>query len=198
MDDQTPNDITMETIENKISNDELDNLVLNTIAAIRKNKKRPDSSSIFDYLSKSSSNPNITKEILATRLVYLTENNKLKNKPANGKDSFYIVDDISVENNSLSNTPDVNSTIACTKHCDTPLGIINKEKKPLAQNNINSHLVDMTTFDAFYDDYIDFKSYVNDILNAKFKNIAKSAEKELNGEENKTENENRMNLENKI
>ena len=56
----------------------------------------------------------------------------------------------------------------------------------------------MTTFDAFYDDYIDFKSYVNDILNAKFKNIAESAEKELNGEENKTENENRMNLENKI
>ena len=128
MDDQTPNDITMETIENKISNDELDNSVLNTIATIRKNKKRPDSSSIFDYLSKSSSNPNITEEILATRLVYLTENNKLKNKPANGKDSFYIVDDISVENNSLSNTPDVNSTIACPKHCDTPLGIIDKEK----------------------------------------------------------------------
>ena len=56
----------------------------------------------------------------------------------------------------------------------------------------------MTTFDAFYDDYIDFKSYVNDILNAKFKNIAESAEKGLNGEENKTENENRMSLENKI
>ena len=200
MDDQTPNDITMETIKNKISNDELDNLVLNTIATIRKNKKRPDSSSIFDYLSKSLSDPNITEEILATRLVYLTENNKLKNKLANGKDSFYIVDEISVENNSLSNTPDVNSTIACPKHCDTPLGIINKEK-PLAQNNItstNSHLVDMTTFDAFYDDYIDFKSYVNDILNVKFKSIAESTEKELNGEENKTENENRMNLENKI
>ena len=127
MDDQTPNDITMETIENKISNDELDNLVLNTIATIRKNKKRPDSSSIFDYLSKSLSNPNITEEILATRLVYLTKNNKLKNKPTNGKDSFYIVAEISVENNSLSNTPDVNSTIACPKHCDTPLDIINKE-----------------------------------------------------------------------
>ena len=61
----------METIENKISNDELDNLVLNTIVTIRKNKKRRDSSSILDYLSKSSSNPNITEEILATRLVYL-------------------------------------------------------------------------------------------------------------------------------
>ena len=59
-------------LKNKISNDELDNLVLNTIATIRKNKKRPDSFSIFDYLSKSSSNPNITEEILATRSVYLT------------------------------------------------------------------------------------------------------------------------------
>ena len=37
----------------------------------------------------------------------------------------------------------------------------------------------MVTFDAFYEDYIDFKNYVNDILNSKFKNIVENAEKTL-------------------
>ena len=37
----------------------------------------------------------------------------------------------------------------------------------------------MATFDAFYEDYIDFKNYVNNILNSKFKNIEESAEKTL-------------------
>ena len=37
----------------------------------------------------------------------------------------------------------------------------------------------MATFDAFYEDYIDFKNYVNDILNSKFKNIVENAEKTL-------------------
>ena len=43
----------------------------------------------------------------------------------------------------------------------------------------SSHLVEMATFDAFYEDYIDFKNYVNDILNSKFKNIVENVEKTL-------------------
>ena len=36
----------------------------------------------------------------------------------------------------------------------------------------------MATFDAFYEDYIDLKNYVN-ILNSKFKSIVENAEKTL-------------------
>ena len=116
MDDQTPNDFTMDIIEKNLSNDELDNLVINAIATIRKNKKRPDSSSIYDYFNKTLSNPDITKEILSNRLLYLTKNNKLKNKPVNGKDSYYIVHEkVSENENDILNTPDANVSTACTK-----------------------------------------------------------------------------------
>ena len=41
-------------------------------------KKRPDCSSIYDYISKLLSNSDITKEIVLNRLHYLTDNTKLK------------------------------------------------------------------------------------------------------------------------
>ena len=55
-------------------------------------KKRPDCSSIRDYISKLLSNSDITEEIVSNRLIYLTDNNKIKNKPTNERDSYYIID----------------------------------------------------------------------------------------------------------
>ena len=51
--DSNTNCITMETIEQEIADEYLDNLILNTINTIRKNGKRPDTSSIHEYLQKS-------------------------------------------------------------------------------------------------------------------------------------------------
>ena len=51
--DSSTNCITMETIEQEIADDYLDNLILNTINTTRKNRKRPDTSSIHEYLPKS-------------------------------------------------------------------------------------------------------------------------------------------------
>ena len=42
----------METIEQEIADEYLDNLILNTINAIKKNRKRHDTSSIHEYLQK--------------------------------------------------------------------------------------------------------------------------------------------------
>ena len=42
----------METIEQEIANEYLDNLILNTINTIKKNRKSPDTSSIYEYLQK--------------------------------------------------------------------------------------------------------------------------------------------------
>ena len=82
--DEDTNCITMETLEETISNNDLDDLILNAIKSILNNKKRPDSSSIYDYLSKSLSNSDITKELISSRINYRTENNKLRNKQTNG------------------------------------------------------------------------------------------------------------------
>ena len=91
MDDDDTNCIAMETLEEAITNDALDDLLLNAIKSLRNDKKRPDCYSIYDFLSKSLSNSDITKQLISSRLTYLTKNNKLKNKQTNGKNSYFIL-----------------------------------------------------------------------------------------------------------
>ena len=57
------NNITIETIDEKIANEHLDNLILNAIKSIRNIKKRPDCSTIYDYLIKLLSNSEINEKI---------------------------------------------------------------------------------------------------------------------------------------
>ena len=87
----------MATDDDAISNECIDDLIMNVIKSIRNMKKRPDCSSIRDYVSKLLSNPDITEEIVSNRLLYLTDNNKIKNKPANWRDCYYIIDEIPVQ-----------------------------------------------------------------------------------------------------
>ena len=176
--DEDTNCITMETLEETITNNDLDDLILNAIKSICNNKKRPDCSSIYDYSSKSLSNSDITKELISSRINYLTENNKLRNKQTNGKDSYFIINETAFPNEESQNKSNI--SISSPKTFETPFNI-NKENLS-AQNSFplkSSHLFEMATFDAFYEDYIDFKNYVNDILNSKFKNIEENAEKTL-------------------
>ena len=81
-----------------ISHEYIDDLIMNVIKSIRNMKKCPDCSSIHDYISKLLSNSDITKEIVLNRLHYLTDNNKIRNKPTNGRDSYYIIDEIPLMN----------------------------------------------------------------------------------------------------
>ena len=62
MSDLDTNCLTVETINKKIA--DVDNLVLNAINTIRKNKKRPDASSIYEFIYKEFKNPDITIEIV--------------------------------------------------------------------------------------------------------------------------------------
>ena len=59
------NDITLDTIEEAITNEYLDILIFNAIKSIRNIKKRPDCLSICDHLSKSPSNSKITENIIS-------------------------------------------------------------------------------------------------------------------------------------
>ena len=98
-----------------IANEDLDNLILNAIKSIRNIKKRPDCSVIYDYLIKLLPNSEINKERISNRLEYLTNNNTLKNKPNNGKDSYFIV------NETDQNMPDTSpEQILCPVNFKTP------------------------------------------------------------------------------
>ena len=57
----------IETIEQEIADECLDDLILNTINTIRKNRKRRDTSSIQEYLDKKLNNSNVTAEIIESK-----------------------------------------------------------------------------------------------------------------------------------
>lgn len=78
------NDIIMETTEEAISDEYLDNLILAAVKSVWDIKKHLDCLFIYDYLSKS--------QVLKL-LKKLTANNKFKNKPANGKGSCFIINE---------------------------------------------------------------------------------------------------------
>ena len=80
-----------------ISNECTGDLIINVSKSIRSMKKGPDCSSIRDHVSKLLSNSDITEEIVLNRLHYLTDNNKIKIKPTNGRDCYYIIDETPVQ-----------------------------------------------------------------------------------------------------
>ena len=51
------------------------------------------------------------------------------------------------------------------------LNIIIEESFPPV-NRKNTHNVEMSLFDAFYEDYIDFKNFIRDVLDARYTNAA--------------------------
>ena len=89
---QNPNDdITMETLENQITLETLDHLIINAIKEIRySKKKRPDENSIFEYLNKTLENPDLNKQYMESRLSSMIVDGKLEKKCTNGQTSFYI------------------------------------------------------------------------------------------------------------
>ena len=87
----------MATDEEAMSNECIDNLIMNVIKSIRNMKKSPDCSFIRDYISKLLSNSDITEEIVLNRLHYLANNNEIKNKPKYRRNSYYIIYEIPVQ-----------------------------------------------------------------------------------------------------
>ena len=63
-------DTCTNSIKSVISNETLDDLILNIIISIRNNKKRPDSNSIFEYINRELKNSDITHTLVDTRLSF--------------------------------------------------------------------------------------------------------------------------------
>ena len=76
---------TMETIQRKVTDEYFDNLILNTINTIRKNRKHPDRSSIHEDLLKELNNSDVTAEIADITLSFITKKNRIENKLLTGK-----------------------------------------------------------------------------------------------------------------
>ena len=110
--DSNTNCVTMETIEQEVAHEYLDNLILNTINRIRKNRKRPDTSSMHEYLHKKMNNSDVTAEIIESRLSFLTKKNRIENKLINGK-SYFIEDQTFLNGPIQPNISDQSSPLNC-------------------------------------------------------------------------------------
>ena len=119
--DSNTNCITMETIEPEITDEYLDNLILNTINTIKKNRKRPDTSSIHEYLQKKLNNSDVTAEIIESRLSFLTKKNRIENKLTNGKISYFIKDQTFLNGPIQPNISDKSSPLSCKTSSDVKI-----------------------------------------------------------------------------
>ena len=125
--DLDTNCLTMETINQKIADQCLDNLILNVIDTIRKNKKRPDGSSIHEIIYKELKNRDITIEIIEKRPSSLTYNNKIENTSTNGKSSCFVIAPF------LPSATD--ESLPLPINCETP-SVNSKEKQEPDKTNI--------------------------------------------------------------
>ena len=68
--------------------EQLDNLICDTISTLRSNKKQPNENAIYSLIS--SKLESHSKDQLKEQLNCLVNEEKLKNKPHNGKNSYYL------------------------------------------------------------------------------------------------------------
>ena len=68
--------------------EQLGSLIYDTISTLRSNKKQPNENAIYSLIS--SKLESLSKDQLEERLSYLVNEEKLKNKPHNGKSSYYL------------------------------------------------------------------------------------------------------------
>ena len=87
----------MDSIEHLTAVNVLDDIIINAINTIRKNKKQPDETSIYEFLNKKLENANLTKITINERLTSMSNNNRITNKLTNGKNSYFVTNNESTE-----------------------------------------------------------------------------------------------------
>ena len=75
----------MDSTEDLTAVNVLDDIIVNAINTIRKNKKRPNETSIQEFLNKTLETAKLTKTTISERLNSMSKNNQITNKFRNGK-----------------------------------------------------------------------------------------------------------------
>ena len=80
----------MDSIEHITADNVIGDVIINAINTIRKNKKQPDETSIYDFLNKSLESANLSKITINKRLTSMSNNNRITNKLTNGKNCYFV------------------------------------------------------------------------------------------------------------
>ena len=127
--------------------------VLTAIKSIRKNKLRPDNYTIFDYVIKNCAtdvDPSIIDQVIQN----LLNQDLIENRPTAKGDSYFI----------KSNNNDTD-TVTFTDNIDDKRDTEKIPQSTQTKASMNYSYVSNEVFDTFYEDYIEFKNYMDDIIN---------------------------------
>ena len=80
--------------------EQLDTLIFDAIIKLRNNKKQPNKNSIHALISKVCKS--LSKKQLEERLLTVTKENKIINRPSAGKNSYFTVSDDNTDNFSIN------------------------------------------------------------------------------------------------
>ena len=83
------NNVSMDSIEDLTAVYALEDIIINAINTIRKNKKQPDETSIYAFLNKNLENANLTKITINERITSMLNNNHITIKLTSWKDSYF-------------------------------------------------------------------------------------------------------------
>ena len=122
----------METIKQGIAGEYFDNLILNTINTIRKNRKRPEHHPYTNIYKKKLNNSDVTIEIIESRLSFLIKKNRIENKLTNGKSFYFIKDQTFLNGPIQSNISDISSPLSCKTSSDVKI-----IEKQISENEIS-------------------------------------------------------------
>ena len=92
--------ISINSIEDLTAVDVLEDII-NVINTFKKNKKRPDETTIYQFLNKNLENTDLTKIIINDRLTFMSNNNRITNKLIKWRDFYFVI-------NNESPKPEVN------------------------------------------------------------------------------------------
>ena len=80
-------------VDNILEMDTLKTSIIKAIKTLRSHKKRPDELTVLEFVKKDLLTSTITNNNINENLARLTEIGKIKNKPSNNRNSYYLIDD---------------------------------------------------------------------------------------------------------
>ena len=150
MEELKSNSITMDTL--KTSN-------INAIKTLRSHKKRPEELTVLEFVKKDLQTP-IANNDINENLARLSEIGKIKNKPSNNRDSYYLIDDRTDIKDSqptiltITNTPIVEQNA----NLDNPLNSVPDQIDSFISNDTESDATAFSdTLDVFGNAYKNIK-----------------------------------------
>ena len=177
--------------QHTFKNNDHEQIIFKAINEIRAKKKRPDTNSIFDYITNNLAT-NIDKDFVKNLIDELIKKDKIFNKQTcKGQNSLFVNTEVEIfrptaNSQIITKTPNKKATslidsVTTTPKCDsateTPL-IKEKENVEISQKNNQRDILAEThrpiysskefvrndIFDTFYEDYLEFKDYINDVI----------------------------------